>query len=354
MLSEWPSAGDAADGIPLASFGPSYSTSPCTASTRRALAQAGSAARSAADHIYAIPATWRGRYGAQLGGVELALRFHGADHGPTVLALGGVSADRRVAGADGWWRDVAKAGGGLDLDRVQLIGADYVAAETPVDLCPEDYAALIADALRDAGVDRLDAVIGASFGGMAALAFARRFPKRVKRLCVISAAHRPDPAATALRHIQRRILALGETAGAPAEGVAIARALAMTTYRTPEEFRDRFDGGLGAEGRRSVGAYLDARGRAYAENVNAARYQTLCAAIDRHAEDPAAVRTPTLAIGVPTDRLQPLGDIAAMADALAGPAVFRTLSSPYGHDAFLKEPAALGAVLAAFLNGEIV
>jgi len=45
----------------------------------------------------------------------------------------------------------------------------------------------------------------------------------------------------AWRGIQRRAVRLGIEAGRPKEGMKIARELAMTTYRTAEEFADRFD-----------------------------------------------------------------------------------------------------------------
>ena len=64
--------------------------------------------------------------------------------------------------------------------------------------------------------------------------------ERVEQLVVISAADRAHPMATAWRSVQRRIVRFALAAAGPAEGLELARALAMATYRSPEEFAARF------------------------------------------------------------------------------------------------------------------
>ncbi len=90
------------------------------------------------------------------------------------------------------------------------------------------------------GMQKLGAIVGASYGGMVALAFGERYPDRVERLVVISAADVAHPMATAWRSVQRSIVRLGISANQPAAGLELARALAMSTYRSPEEFAARF------------------------------------------------------------------------------------------------------------------
>ena len=301
-----------------------------------------------------IPQYWVGLYGAVLAGQVLRLRLAGNFHGPRILVLGGISAGRFVAdenSADpGWWRDVVRADGGIDLNRYCVIGFDYPTGVTPVPLCPEDFAELLAIALKTLDIGKLDAIVGSSFGGMIGLAFARKYPARVGKLCTISAAHRPHPMAQAWRLTQRRIIEFAVKQNKPEAGVAIARELAMTTYRTPEEFAGRFSPDLDAQN--NVSGYLTAKGEAYAHRVNAARYLTLSAAIDRHREDPAKITTPTLVIGVDSDRLAPLGDVEELERCLGGPSILAVISSPYGHDAFLKESNAINAHLKSFLSQE--
>ena len=75
---------------------------------------------------------------------------------------------------------------------------------------------------------------------MVGLAFAAEFGDRLDSLIAISAAHRSDPLATAWRSIQRQIVALGLRHGDATQALALARGLAMTTYRTRDEFAERF------------------------------------------------------------------------------------------------------------------
>ncbi|MHA7872804.1 MAG: homoserine O-succinyltransferase MetX [Hyphococcus sp.] len=319
-----------------------------SAPSRRRSADGG---RGLIERRYFVPDGWEGRYGAPLGGWPLRLRAEGRLDGPAVFVLGGISASRVVSGeSDGWWRGVVKRGGGVDLDRYCAVSIDYPPAHTDIvfDLCPEDFADLFAFALNRAGVRRLHAFIGASFGGMIGLAFGRKHPERLNKLGVVSAAHRPHPMAQAWRCIQREIIAFAVDRGAPEDGVRLARKLAMTTYRTPEEFAQRFDVRLGASG--NVSRYLAAHGDGYAQTTSAARYTTLSAAIDRHDETPEAIKTPTLLVGVDSDRLAPLCEVRELHERIGGPSSLNIISSVYGHDAFLKEAAALNPILEKFLN----
>lgn len=327
------------------------------------------------DMAVAVPEGWRGGRGATLAGETLRLRFAGNPSGPALLALGGISADRFVAdeggdeggdkrgdeggderGAEGggarggWWRGLAARGAPIDLDRHCVIGLDYppLRPRGDIDLTTADYADLIRTVLACVGVSRLDAVIGASFGGMIALALAERHAEFLGRIAVLCAAHRPSPMAQAQREIQRRILRLGLERGAAREAVAIARGLAMTSYRTAEEFAARFDHRLGSP--RSAGAYLAARGEAYAATMTARRYLALSTAIDRHEAVPENIAAPALFVAADSDRLVPLRDMADMQQRYGGPSRLVVLPTPYGHDAFLKETAAIAPHLREFLK----
>lgn len=314
--------------------------------------------RRTGDMAVAIPDGWRGERRAKLDGEALQLRFAGNPSGPVILALGGISATRCAAdegavSADrrpGWWGGLVRAGGGVDLDRFCVASLDYppLRPRGAIDLTTADFADLIRLGLEAAGVARLDGALGASFGGMIALALAERHADFVDRIAILCAAHRPSPMAQAQREIQRRILRLGVKTGAAREAVALARGLAMTTYRTPEEFADRFDVRLGSEN--SAGAYLAARGEAYAAQMTAWRYLALSAAIDRHDVAPEKIRIPALFIAAESDRLAPLADMLALQERYAGRSRLVALPSRYGHDAFLKETAAIAPHLQAFLK----
>ena len=107
-----------------------------------------------------------------------------------------------------------------------------------------DQARVLAAVLDAIGVDRPVTIVGASYGGMVGLALAEIEPERIGRLVVIGARRRAAPSGHRSRELQRRVVALGIEAGRGDEALAIARGMAMLTYRTPQEFAVRFDGGI--------------------------------------------------------------------------------------------------------------
>jgi homoserine O-acetyltransferase len=190
---------------------------------------------------------------------------------------------------------------------------------------------------------------------MAALAFAERHPASVSRIVVISAADRSHPMATAWRSVQRAIVRHASTHGDAPEGLRLARALAMATYRSPEEFATRFDApAVRIDGRFQfpVESYLLARGDAYASTYIPEAFVCLSESIDLHRVNPANIHVPATLVAIREDQLVPLADMQALRDRLAGSTELVELSSPYGHDAFLKESAALRPIFARALGAQ--
>lgn len=276
--------------------------------------------------------------------------------GPVVVALGGISGDRFVCtGADGgagWWRGLVGAGCAVDPARCRVVGLDFAADPTGATAPSTVEQAEVAVAALDAlALDAADLLLGASYGGMVGLALAEHFPERVRRLAVISAPAAPHPAATGMRELQRRVVAMGLALGSGAEALSIARGLGMLTYRTPEELEARFAGGIAEPASLATsapGAYLRARGDAYQAVMTPERFLSLSAAIDRHAVHPAGIPHPVLVVGALSDRLVPPHQLRALAAAVPH-SELHLLTSLYGHDLFLKETAALAPLVAAFL-----
>jgi len=305
------------------------------------------------DVSVAIPGDFRLQSGVALPDAQVRLRRHGRAEAPVVIASGGISANRAVAGEQGWWCDVVARGGGVDLDRFQVLGFDFSPNDDQrLAITPADQARLLVIALDALGIERLHGFIGASYGGMVGLALAALAPERVARLCVISAAHQPASLAAGWRGVQRRIVEYALAHGEPAEGLALARQLAMITYRSADEFAARFARTLDADGRSDLDRYLVSRGAAYVDRMAPQRWLSLSEAIDRCWVTPEAVNTPTTLVGCPTDQLVPISEMRALATRLPQLAAFHELPSLYGHDAFLKEPARLSAILSNFLEGQ--
>ena len=232
----------------------------------------------ARDVIVPIPADFRLASGERLNQPNIVGRIHGRAGAPVVVVAGGISAGRFVHRTEtnglGWWSGAVSVRGPIDLSRLQVLAVDFAPnatrwgaefSDTPVTITTHDQARLLALVLNHLKIERIAAFVGCSYGGMVGLAFAELFPDRAEQLIVVSAAHRAHPQATAWRGIQRRILQFAVAAGRPEEGVALARELAMTTYRTAEEFNDRFEtvAPQAVGGAYPVCDYLTARGQAY-------------------------------------------------------------------------------------------
>ena len=294
----------------------------------------------------------RGQSGQRITG-----RLYGPAGAPLVVVLGGISASRFVAAGagerQGWWPELVCQGGAIDLQRFRVLGMEHApedGAGAQAAVTTEDQASRLRILLDQLGVARAAAVIGSSYGGMVGLAFARLYPKRLERLCVISASHRPYPPGVAWRGIQRRIVRLGLASGQAEDGLRLARELAMTTYRTPQEFAARFSARQSGHAplRFDVCDYLHHCGERFARTMTAARFLALSESIDRHRIEPEGIRTPALLIAVDSDQLAPPEEMQALQARLGGPALLRTISSPYGHDAFLKETQKLSPLLSRF------
>jgi homoserine O-acetyltransferase len=224
-------------------------------------------------------------------------------------------------------------------------------AVTPLDQA--NALSLLLDALR---IPCVHAVVGSSYGGMVGVAFAARHPARTERLVAISGTHATHPMATALRALQRRILRLGLSVGVESEAVALSRALAMTTYRSASEFRERFDTRASWEeesGWASFPAeeYVLARGRSFSDRFSAHEFLALSESLDLHRVDPTPIQAATTIVSVEGDPIAPEWQAEELARAIGGNARGFTLSSRFGHDAFLKEPELLAPIIRSALDG---
>ncbi len=295
------------------------------------------------------------KYGSGQREVEVSYLWCGAADAPTVIVQGGISADRDVTALDGdaapgWWQALVGRGAAIDLERWRVLAIDWL---TPDQLgagsvSSEDQADALAALLGELGIAQAHAFIGSSYGAMVALAFAARHPRRVERLLLLAGAHRPHPLSTAQRSVQRGIVRLGQASGQADEALALARQLAITTYRGSAEFGRRFAGGPEWRDERfhfPVEDYLAHQGRRFVARFDADRFLALSESIDLHDVTPERVPTPATLIGFPSDRLVPLADLCELQRRLHGPATLAVVESPYGHDAFLKEPEQLAPLL---------
>jgi len=312
--------------------------------------------------------------GERLPNVVMAYRHDGlapAD-GPQVVVVHALTGSADAAGD--WWEPLIGAGRALDTDRygvlcANLLGGRYgTTGPTSVDprtgrpwadrfpaVSTRDQAAAMWRLLDAIGIDRVALVTGGSLGGMVAQEIALLQPARVDRLLPMAAPAATGPMAVAWNRIQSLLIdRLGD------EGLALARQLAMTTYRSEADFEHRFGRKRQPDGRFSVISYLDYQGQKLVERFDGDTYRILAGAMDRHdiGEGRGGLSAALGALALSGTRLTALGieddilygprQVRVLADTAAAAGVrsrYRELHSDKGHDAFLVEWDQLGATI---------
>jgi homoserine O-acetyltransferase len=293
----------------------------------------------------------------------------GPDHAPLIVVLGGSSATAHVTATPldptpGWWNDVVGPNRGIDTARYRVLSMDFLDGGRAGDGRPartvttHDQADAVARVLDALEVERAHAFVGASYGGMVGLAFAERYPHRVGRLVAISAPQQAHPMSTALRALQRNIVKLGLASGRVKESLALARGLAMTTYRSAREFGERFATTpvehTPGDATFDVERYLAHHGERFAARWSAERFIALSLSGDLHRVDPARIRVSTVIVAAEGDAIVPERQLEQLAASIDAPTRFIRLPSTRGHDAFLTEPEALGSILEVAIATTIV
>ncbi|MBK8100962.1 MAG: homoserine O-succinyltransferase [Planctomycetes bacterium] len=301
--------------------------------------------------------------GGELHGGVVAFERQGPVDAPLVIVLGGISADRHVSAfagvpGPGWWEGIVGPGQAIDTERLRVLAIDWLggagsssgprADEVYPFVDTADQAVAIAAVLDHLEVPVVHAWVGSSYGGMVGLQFAAKYPQRLQRLCAIGAAHESCVQASAWRAVQRGIVELGIARGCAPTALSLARALAMTTYRSPQELQHRFAGRpalVAGRVRFPVQDWLQARGDEFARRFPPAAFLCLNASIDAHRVDPKSIPVPTWLLGFDSDQLVPIWQLRELAASLPSLQSFREARSWYGHDGFLKEPLAVRALL---------
>ena len=324
----------------------------------------------------------------------------------TVLLFTGLSPSAHAASSaadpkPGWWESMIGEGKPIDTSRyfvvcVNSLGSPY-GSSSPASVEPrtgrpygisfpeivvEDIATAGREALRTLGIERVVAVIGPSLGGMTVLAYCALFPGEVDSVVTISGAARASPFAIALRSLQREMVRSDpawrggnyEAGRGPRLGLRLARKLGTITYRSADEWDQRFGrrrvpetAGISGDFRPQfeVEAYLEHQAQRFSDLFDANAYLYLSRAMDQFdladhgggslaaAFEKFKVRR-ALVIGDETDMLFPIHQQREIADHLraAGRAAveFHAFPSLQGHDAFLVDLARFEPAIGNFLK----
>ncbi|MFO7592663.1 MAG: homoserine O-acetyltransferase [Pseudomonadota bacterium] len=320
-----------------------------------------------------------------------------------VLIFTGLSPSAHAASSPddpspGWWEFMIGPGKPLDTDRFYVICVNSLGScfgtTGPGSLNPqsgepyrlnfpeltvEDIAAAGRAVIKALAIPQLCAVVGASLGGMTALAYAVHYPEETQNLVTLCSAAKATPFAIAVRSLQREIIRNDPAwmngnypvDQEPVIGMRLARKLGLISYRSAEEWDERFGRDVVSEKERNrsfgpefqVESYLEANAQKFVGSFDANSYLYLSHAMDwfdleDHTErlialSEAGAGKKALVVGVETDVLFPLHQqesVAALLTESGLDVTFHALSSLQGHDAFLVDRERFVPVMKEFFS----
>jgi homoserine O-acetyltransferase len=304
--------------------------------------------------------------------------------------------------SDGWWEDMIGPGLPLDSNQFHIIcinslgscfGSTGPASTNPATgelyrlsfpvLTLEDIAESAYQVVSRLGIEQLHTVIGCSMGGMSGLAYCVSHPGATRNFISISSAARAEPFSIAVRSLQREIIRSDpkwqngeyDVEDPPLIGQRLARKLGMMTYRSPEEWIQRFGRQRTTateenvndrfKPRFSVEAYLENHANKFSGGFDPNCYLYLSLASDlfdlaEHGGSLASGFKRTrlqraLVIGVTTDILFPIHQQRELAAGLAEACLdtrLIELDTIRGHDSFLVDMDAFRPVICEFFEGD--
>jgi len=336
---------------------------------------------------------------------ELAYETYGklnADASNAVLICHALNASHHVAGTYandpenvGWWDNMIGPGKPVDTRRFFVVGVNNLGScfgsTGPLSTNPDtgrswggdfplvtvedwvDAQARLADRL---GIAQFAAVMGGSLGGMQALAWAIRYPQRIRHALVIAAAPNLSAQNIAFNEVARQAILTDpdfhgghfDAAGTkPRRGLRIARMVGHITYLSDEQMEEKFGRAL-REGLKfsfapefQIESYLRYQGEKFAEYYDANTYLRITKALDYF--DPALAAGGNLAnalapatcrflvVSFTTDwRFAPARSreiVKALVDNRRDVS-YAEIAAPHGHDAFLLDDPQYLAVVRAY------
>lgn len=340
--------------------------------------------------------------GEELTAVEVTVEIAGAwkpGKDNVILICHALTGDAHAVGEEedpGWWDGLAGAGKPLDTDRFAVITMNVLGGcngtTGPASICPEsgrpygssfplvtirDMVRLQRQVLVKMKVERLQAIVGGSMGGMMVLEWGILYPEMSPRLIPIATAPSLNAMAIAYNDIARQAIQSDPDfvggdyypGPGPIRGLAVARMMGMVTYRTPRLFEHRFGRNLqrnqpllAKENLFQVESYLRHQGQKLVERFDANSYLTLLKAMDTHdigrgregaRRALARVEAAVLVVGIEDDQLFPAYQQRQLHRWLVAEGKesrLFTFPSDFGHDAFLVQFDKLGPEIEAFLS----
>ena len=346
-----------------------------------------------------------GAFDLELGGhlpqVRVAYETWGelnADASNAVLVLHALTGDSHVVGPSGpghatagWWDGLIGADAPIDSSKWFVVAPNVLGGcqgtTGPSSLRADgnrqwgsafpritvrDQVAVEAALADHLGIATWASLVGGSMGAMRVLEWLVGYPSRAASALVLAVGATATGDQIGTQSVQLRAItgdprwrggdyydaADGE---GPHEGMGLARRIAHLTYRSAEELQVRFGNEPQGnedplrDGRFAVQSYLDYQATKLARRFDAGTYVALTDAMNTHdvgrgrggvAAALSTITAPVIVAGVDSDRLYPLDLQRELADwiptTVGG---LRVVHSDFGHDGFLIESDAVGALV---------
>eukprot|EP00981_Chlorochromonas_danica_P006024 scaffold1247_cov170-Ochromonas_danica.AAC.2 len=218
------------------------------------------------------------------------------------------------------------------------------------------------------GVTRVQSVIGGSMGGMQALEWLLLAPKHFVKTAVVIGCNAQHTAwQIGISEAQRQAIYADpkwqngrfDFSDPPLTGLAVARQMAMISYRSPGSYASKFQRDYCPRaGLFEVQKYLHYQGKKFQDRFDALTYVRLTEQLDSHdiCRDRAAtveevlstISTPVLVLGMDSDLLYPLYEQEQLARCIPG-SELQVIITQHGHDGFLLEQEQVGKAVENFL-----
>lgn len=196
---------------------------------------------------------------------------------------------------------------------------------------------------------------GGSMGGYQTLEWAVMQPEFVKHLFVITTSAKESAWGIAIHTAQRMAIEndstwLHHSLSGGKDGLKVARAIGMLTYRSYESFvKTQTDNNHEKVDQFKASSYIKYQGEKLANRFSAHSYWLLSKALDSHnlargrGEMPdvlKSIRAKTLVMGITSDLLCPIQELQFLSRHIPGASLV-AIDSLYGHDGFLVETEAI-------------
>jgi homoserine O-acetyltransferase/O-succinyltransferase len=345
---------------------------------------------------YALTYETYGRLNAARSNAVLVCHALNASHHVAGTYFDGKHADGTV----GWWDNLVGPGKPLDTNHFFVIGVNNpgscFGSTGPKDINPatgtvygadfpvvtvQDWVDAQVRLVRALGIDQLAAVLGGSLGGMQALDWTLRHPKRLRHCVAVATAPNLSAQNIAFNEVARRAIVTDPDfhgghyiahGTVPKRGLRVARMIGHITYLAGDAMELKFGRELRAaelgystqDIEFQIESYLRHQGDKFSEYFDANTYLLITRALDYF--DPAsefggdlarafaaAKNNRFLLVSFSTDwRFSPARSreiVKALVDNRIGVS-YAEINAPHGHDAFLLEDPRYHGVMRAYFQ----